>query len=169
MGDQVYVEAGYQDVVIPVRSFLTIEQCPSEWRRYDLYLFRDDKVVFYVGQSYNAFERVWEHLHGGFKGRSVVGRFVLCNWPRSMKFIVELMNSNSPRFDSVGNSPDAAERYLIEQLTPCFNEAMNSRPTPLPSEYSSPNATGRRPKSIRRMIQDAVRACQLEDSKKLWR
>jgi hypothetical protein len=169
VGDQVYVEADHQDVVISVRSFLTIEQCPSEWRRYDLYLFRDDQVVFYVGQSYNAFERVWEHLHGGFKGRSVVGRFVLCNWPHSMKFIIELMNSKSPRFDPVGNGPDAIEQYLIERLSPCFNEAMNSHPKPLPSRYSPPNATGRYPKSIQRMIQDAVRACQSEDNKELWR
>jgi hypothetical protein len=161
-------EPDYQDIALPISKLLTIEQCPTEWRRCDLYLFRDDAIVFYVGQSHNAFDRVWAHLHGGFKGRSVVGRFVLCNWPRSMRFVVELMHSQSARFDPVGNDLDAAERYLIEQLSPCFNEALNSRPTPLPGRYSPPSAKGRRPKSIKRMMHDAARACQLEDNRKQW-
>ena len=161
-------EVNRQEIIIPLKRFLTLTHCPSEWRRHDLYLFRDDQVVFYVGQSYNAFERVWEHLHGGFKGRSTVGRFVLCNWPRSLRFIIELMSSNSICFNSVKNDPDAAERHLIEQLLPCFNEALNRRPTPLPSPYSSPGATGRRPKSIKTMIHDAARACRLEDNVRQW-
>ena len=158
----------YPDIALPISKLLTIEQCPSEWRRHDLYLFRDDAVVFYVGQSYNAFERVWVHLYGGFKGRSVVGRFVLYNWPRSMHFVVELMHSQSARFDPLGNDLDAAERYLIEQLSPCFNEAWNSHPTPLPDKYAPPGARGRRPKSIKRMMHDAARACQLEEDRKQW-
>ena len=63
---------------------LTMTHCPPEWRWHDLYLFRDHDIVFYVGQSYNAFERIWEHLRGGSKGHSKVGRFILCNWTRSM-------------------------------------------------------------------------------------
>jgi hypothetical protein len=85
-----------------------------------------------------------------------------------MRFVVELMHSQSARFDPVGNDLDAAERYLIEQLSPCFNEALNSRPTPLPGRYSPPSAKGRRPKSIKRMMHDAARACQLEDNRKQW-
>jgi len=88
--------------------------------------------------------------------------------PDSLRFIIELMSSSSTRFNSVENDPDAAERQLIEQLLPCFNEALNRRPTPLPSPYSSPSAAGRHPKSIKTMIHDAARACQLEDSVKLW-
>jgi len=34
--------------------------------------FCDEEVVFYVGQSHNAFERVWAHLLGGFQGHSIV-------------------------------------------------------------------------------------------------
>ena len=34
------------------------------------------EVVFYVGQSYLAFGRVWEHLLSGFKGHSIMGRFI---------------------------------------------------------------------------------------------
>jgi hypothetical protein len=143
--------------------------CPSEWQRHDLYLFRDDEIVFYVGQSHNAFDRVWEHLRGGYRGRSVVGRFILCNWPHSMKFIIELLNSKSPRFDSVGNSPDAAERHLVEQLSPCFNEAMNTRPTPLPARYAPPNARIRHLKSLKRMIREAGYAMRSESDREPWR
>ncbi len=168
MSNQTCIEIDYQDIAILISKLLTIEQCPTEWRCYNLYLFRDDTVVFYVGQSYNAFDRVWAHLHGGFKGRSVVGRFVLCNWPRSMRFVVELTDSQSARFDLAGNDLDAAERYLIEQLSPCFNEALNSRPTPLPGKYSPPGVKGRRPKSIKRMMHDAARACQLEHNRRQW-
>ncbi len=168
MSSQASTKPDCQDITLPISKFLTIEQCPSEWRRYDLYLFRDDTVVFYVGQSHNAFDRVWAHLFGGFKGRSVVGLFVLCNWPRSMRFVVELMDSQSARFDPVGNDLDAAERYLIEQLSPCFNEALNDHPTPLPVKYAPPSAKGRRPKSIKRMMHDAARACQLEHNRKQW-
>jgi hypothetical protein len=32
--------------------------CPSEWLQMDLYLFRDDEVVFYVGQSAVAYRRI---------------------------------------------------------------------------------------------------------------
>jgi len=158
----------FASVVLPLKRFLTLEQCPSGWRGYDLYLFRDDEVVFYVGQSHIAFERVWEHLRGGFKGRSVVGRFVLCNWPCAMSFIIELMSSKSTHFNAVGNRLDAAEQLLIEQLLPCFNEAMNSRPTPLPKKYTPPSATVRRPKSLKRMISEAGRAMRLENSRKPW-
>jgi predicted GIY-YIG superfamily endonuclease len=161
-------EVDHQEVIIPLKNFLTMTHCPPEWRRHDVYLFRDDEVVFYVGQSYDAFERVWEHLHGGFKGRSVVGRFVLCNWPRSMRFIIELMSSKSARFDAVGNSPDAAERHLVEQLSPCFNEAMNRHPTPLPNRYLPPNVLVRRPRSIKRMIREAGYAVRSESNKQLW-
>ena len=157
-----------QTITLPLSKLLTIEQCPTEWRRYNLYLFRDDTVTFYVGQSYTAFDRVWAHLFGGFKGRSMVGLFVLCNWPRSMRFVVELMHSQSTRFAPLGNDLDAAERHLIEQLSPCFNEALNSQPTPLPGKYSPPSARGRRPKSIKRMMHDAARACQLEHDRREW-
>jgi hypothetical protein len=160
-------ERGAQ-VTVPLKKFLTLLDCPPEWRRHDLYLFRDDEVVFYVGQSYHAFERVWEHLRGAFKGRSVVGRFVLCNWPRALKFTVELMSSQSARFEALGNDLDAAERYLIQQFSPCFNEALNDDPTPLPASYSPPHAPVRHPRSLKRMMREAEYAVRAESRKTLW-
>ena len=82
-----------ENIAIPLKRFLLVQQCPASWKGLDLYLFRDENVVFYVGQSYLAFARVWEHLLGGFKGHSTVGRFVWCNWPTSMNFTIELLSS----------------------------------------------------------------------------
>ena len=65
-----------ENVAIPLKRFLLVEQCPAAWKGLDLYLFRDENVVFYVGQSALAFARVWEHLLSGFKGHSIVGRFL---------------------------------------------------------------------------------------------
>ena len=155
-----------QCIALPLKRLLIVAECPPDWRAFDLYLFRDDAVVFYVGQSYNAFERVWEHLRGGPKGRSIVGRFVLCNWPRSMRFTVELLSSQSPRFEAVGYDPGAAERYLIEQLAPCFNETLNTSPTPLPGEYLPPSAKVKHLKSLKRLLREAGYATRFERNSK---
>ncbi len=154
----------HQQVALPLKRFLLIEDCPEEWRGLDLYLFRDDAVAFYVGQSHLAFARVWEHLLTGFKGRSIVGRFIWCNWPTSMKFTIELLSSQSEQFDSVGNDVDAAEQSLIQQWTPCFNVSHNQHPTPLPSEYLPPNAKLRRRRSLNMLISEAERAVRMEDN-----
>ncbi|MEW6241277.1 MAG: hypothetical protein AB1564_10765, partial [Chloroflexota bacterium] len=129
-----------QNVAIPLKRFLLVEQCPASWKGLDLYLFRDEDVVFYVGQSHLAFARVWEHLLSGFKGHSIMGRFVWCNWPTSMRFTIELLGSQLEQFNSVGNDVSAAERLLIQQWAPCFNVSQNSRPTPVPNSYLPPNA-----------------------------
>ena len=97
-----------------------------------------DQVVFYVGQSESAFNRVWQHFLDGFKGRSTIGRFILCNWPTSMNFTLELLSSRSEPFAWVDR--DAAERRLIEQHTPCFNIALNQQPQPLPAKYAPTTA-----------------------------
>ncbi len=154
-------------VVIPLKRFLLVEECPGDWRELDLYLFRDDKAVFYVGQSYLAFGRVWEHLRGGFKGHSVVGRFVWCNWPASMKFTIELMSSQSARFEHVGHDLNAAERELIQHWAPCFNISLNSQPTVLPPGYLPPNAPLRRRCSLNKLIHEAERAVKAEERMRL--
>lgn len=155
-------------IVIHLKRFLLTEgHCPTDWTDFDLYLFRDENVVFYVGQSQLAFARVWEHLLGGFKGHSIVGRFVWNNWPQSMKFTIELMSSKSEQFSGAGNDLNAAERQLIEQWSPCFNVSLNSQPTPLPGSYFPPNAKPRRRRSLNYLIHEAARAVQAEEKKQL--
>lgn len=156
-----------QKVAVSLKRFLLIEQCPAEWKGLDLYLFRDEALVFYVGQSHLAFARVWDHLLSGFKGHSIMGRFVWCNWPRSMNFGIELLSSQSGEFATVGNEVNAAERLLIRQWSPCFNLSQNSQPTPLPNSYLPPNAPFRRRRSLTMLIREAERAVQAEDTK-LW-
>ena len=156
-----------QEVVLSLKRFLLIEQCPADWRSLDLYLFRDEDVVFYVGQSYHAFARVWEHLLSGFKGHSIMGRFVWCNWPKSMSFTIELLSSQSEQFGVVGNELNAAERLLIQRWSPCFNLSQNSQPTPVPDCYFPPNAPFRRRRSLMMLIREAERAVKAEDTE-LW-
>lgn len=156
-----------QKVAISLKRFLLIEQCPVDWKGLDLYLFREAAAVFYVGQSHLAFARVWEHLIAGFKGHSIVGRFVWCNWPVSMKFTIELLSSHSVQFQSVGNDLNAAERSLIQQWLPCFNVSQNSQPTPVPAQYLPPNARLRCSRSLNKLIHQAERAVKAEDHR-LW-
>lgn len=154
-----------QQVAIALKRFLLIEQCPEAWRAFDLYLFRDDAVAFYVGQSQLAFARVWEHLLRGFKGQSVVGRFIWCNWPRSMNFTIELQNSHAASFAVVGNDLNAAERLLIQQWSPCFNLSHNSQPAPLPPSYLPPGARLRCSRSLNKLTHEAERAIRAEDAR----
>lgn len=142
-------------LALPIKHFLTCEICPPEWLPYDLYLFRDETVVFYVGQSESAFARIWRHLHDGFKGRSLVGKFIRVNWPRSMNFMIELYSTQEPTFANLHHDRTAAETSLIEQLHPCFNDTYNSTPTPLPASYQPPTATVRYPRHIGRMQREA--------------
>jgi hypothetical protein len=156
------------EIHVPLRKFLTIPDCPPRWKAYNLYLFRDDETVFYVGQSYCAFERVWEHIRGGPHGHAIVGRFVLANWPRSGRFTIELLNALGPRFDTVAHNLDAAERQLIEQFTPCFNVSLNAQPAPLPPGYLAPNANIKYLKNYKRMLREASYAAHKDSSDLEW-
>lgn len=150
-------------IVLPLKRFMLIEHCPADWRALDLYVFRDEDVAFYVGQSYLAFDRVWDHLRNGFKGRSVIGRFIWGNWPASLRFTIELLSSQSERFAIVGNDLDQAERYLIQHLSPCFNAALNSQPTPCPERYAPLNAPLRCGRSLNKLIHEAERAVKADE------
>lgn len=148
---------------VSLKQFLVTEQrCPDEWLHFDLYLFRDDQTVFYVGQSESAFNRVWEHFFDGFKGRSTIGRFILSNWPASMKFTIELHSSADARFAAVEHDRSRAEQLLIEQHTPCFNVALNQQPHPLPARYVPTTAKPKCSRSPRKLIMEASLALQAE-------
>lgn len=154
-------------ITVSLKEFLVTEQrCPDDWQHFDLYLFRDDQTVFYVGQSESAFNRVWEHFLDGFKGRSTVGRFILCNWPRSMKFTIELYRSAAPCFAAVDHDRSRAEQLLIEQHTPCFNIALNQQPDDLPARYVPTTAKPICSRSPRKLIMEASIALQAEQRRK---
>ena len=154
-------------ISIPLKEFLQIELCPPEWRRLNLYLIRDEEVIFYVGQSYIAFYRVWKHFYAGFKGRSLVGRLIICNWPVSMRFTVEMMSSRSARFAPVENDLNRSEQLLIQQYSPCLNTALNPQQTPLPSRYASPYTSLKFFHHPQKLIREAAQAIQA-GQKKAW-
>ncbi|MDX1379204.1 MAG: hypothetical protein R3307_10165, partial [Anaerolineales bacterium] len=101
------------------------------------------------------------------KGHSIVGRFVWVNWPKSMSFTIELLNSQSEQFAEVENDLNASERLLIQRYMPCFNVSQNSKPAPLPAFYLPPNASFRRRRSLNALIHEAERAIKAEDTE-LW-
>ncbi|MFN2298268.1 MAG: hypothetical protein ACK2UB_05420, partial [Anaerolineales bacterium] len=148
---------------ISLMRFLVMGECPAEWLPLDLYLFRDGDTVFYVGRSYRAFDRVWNHIRNGYKARSDVGRFLLANWPRSLHFDIELLNSQSPAFDRVGRDAAAAEELLIRRHRPCFNDSLNDDPIALPAAYRPPSSPIRCPRSLRGLRSQAARAVREEE------
>lgn len=145
---------------LPLRRFLIVEKCPAEWQHFDLYLVRDESVVFYVGQSYTAFNRVWSHIYDGWKGRSLVGRFVLMNWPRALHFVVELYHSQAADFQPVDHDLNRAEQKLIAAYCPCFNDTHNPNPASLPAHYNPPTVRVRHPRNPQAMIREAGLANQ---------
>ena len=100
----------YPPILVPVKEFIVVKACPQAWRVYDLYRVRDDAVTFYVGKSELAYFRVWQHILDGYKGRSTVGRFILCNWRASMNFTIELYCSRSSCYTGLDNDRSAIER-----------------------------------------------------------
>ncbi len=155
------------DVRVRVKQFILLEECPEEWKRLDLYVIRDESLVFYVGQSYCAFERVWDHIKNGYKWRSDVGRFILCNWPRSMNYEIELLSSTSPEFAAVGNDLLRAEELLIKRYKPCFNISQNNEPSPIPEMYLPPSSEIRCSRSLRRLQYQAEQSIR-NDQRKQW-
>ncbi len=155
------------NVKIKVKQFIQLEECPEEWKRLDLYVFREENSVFYVGQSYCAFERVWDHIKNGYKWRSDVGRFILCNWPKSMNYEIELLSSASPEFAAVGNDLLRAEEMLIKRYKPCFNISQNNDPSPIPEMYLPPSSEIRCSRSLRRLQYQAEQSIR-NDQRKQW-
>jgi hypothetical protein len=155
------------DAALPLKEFLQIEHCPPGWRYLNLYLIRDAEVVVYVGKSYVAFQRVWQHFYDGFKGRSLLGRFIVCYWPVSMRFTVELMISRLAMFEPVEHELDRSEQMLIQQCSPCLNTALNPHPTPIPEPYFSPYTSLKYRLHPKRFIHQAAQAIEAEQ-KKAW-
>lgn len=160
--------AGVDGVRLTVKRFLTLHTCPAQWVHHDLYLLHHGGVVFYVGQSECAYARLWTHLQDGFKGRSLVGKFVRNNWPRSMNFTVELLRSQDPAFAALDHRRDAVERLLIQRLHPCFNDVHNGQPTPLPAHYRPPQASVAYPRHLGKMMREAEQALRRTGNDFSW-
>ena len=157
------ISLSHESIRIKVKQFLLLEECPPGWREMDLYLFRDGGTVFYVGQSYLAFDRVWEHIRSGFKARSDVGRFLLCNWPASLNFEIELFCSRAPEFAAIGHDLDLAEARLIRQFRPCLNGTLNDEAAALPARYRPPSSPIRCSRSLTALKFQAEMAVKMDE------
>jgi hypothetical protein len=151
---------------IKIKQFLLLDECPPEWRAMDLYLFREGETVFYVGQSYLAFDRVWEHIRNGYKARSDAGRFILCNWPKSLNFEIELLSSKSAEFAALGHDLGLAEERLIRHYKPCLNGTLNDEPAALPAGYRPVSSAIRCPRSPAGLKFQAALAVKQEEKLK---
>lgn len=160
-------------IMLTIKKFLTITTCPPAWLGHDLYVVREMVTpaagcVFYVGQSDLAFARLWRHFHDGFKGRSLLGKFVRANWPRSMNFGVDLYCSLDAAFAPWNHDRSAIEAHLIALWRPCLNEQLNATPTPLPAGYAPATKTVRFPRHIGRMMREAEVAWQQAQNVTEW-
>lgn len=142
-------------IILTFKEFLVVKTCPPAWRIYDLYLIRDEVVVFYIGKSDVAFFRIWQHILDGYKGRSTIGRFLLCNWRASMNFTIALMSSRSSQFTDLENDLSAIECSLIMLNTPCFNVTSNPEPTPLPERYLPTTSPIQHARRLGRVVREA--------------
>jgi len=154
-------------IEVSIKQLLVNEKCPEEWKDYDLYEIYDEEVSFYVGQSYIAFNRIIEHIRNGYKARSDVGRFILCNWPKSMNYRVRMLSSKSEEFTDVGNDVLKAEEKLINTRKPCFNNVQNEQPTKLPERYLSPSSIIRCSRKFTIIVKQAESSIIL-DKKLKW-
>jgi hypothetical protein len=153
---------------LDIKHLVLLTACPAELKEHDLYVIRDYAVVFYVGQSYSAFTRVWEHIMDGYKARSIVGRFILCNWPASMNFQIDFFKSKSDLFLPVDHELEKAELQLINRYRPCFNEVGNYSPTPLPKQYKPVTEFMRYSHTLRKLQFQAEMAIEAE-AKRTWK
>ncbi|MGB7538627.1 MAG: hypothetical protein WBM17_08825 [Anaerolineales bacterium] len=119
---------------IKLKRFILLDDCPPDWKGYDLYCIRDGETVLYVGRSYPAFNRVCKHIRNGWKVRSAVGRFLFTNGPASMNFEIGMLSSQAPEFSAVRNDPALAEEMLIQRLKPSLNDALSAEPLELPEK-----------------------------------
>jgi hypothetical protein len=154
-------------VSVKLKQFILLDDCLPDWKECDLYCIRDGDTVFYVGRSYLAFNRVWEHIRNGWKARSLIGRFLFCNWPASMNYEIELLHSQDPEFSAVRNDPALAEELLIKRYKPCLNDSLNTDPLELPEEYLPPNANIRCSRSLTKLRFQAALAVK-NDEKSKW-
>lgn len=154
-------------IKMKVKQFILLDDCPEELKSFDLYVIRAENTVFYVGQSHVAFHRVWDHIKNGYKWRSDVGRFILCNWPKSMNYEIELLSSSAQEFDEVGNDLLRAEQMLIRKYKPCFNISQNDSPSPMPDICLPPSAEIRCSRSIKKLQYQAEQSIR-NDEKKKW-
>lgn len=111
---------------------------------YRLYVVRDGDVVFYVGQSQNVINRLWDHLGEGcwarVQGKSNLGRLIKFNLPASRVWQIELLTvEDCQDYGETYGDVSRAEQLLIDYHSPYLNVKGNRASSGLlPECYKTP-------------------------------
>ncbi len=105
-----------------------------------IYVFRDDEVVFYVGQTQMAgAARAYEHWCGGFRANDRLQEFLRAALDDGLDVAVEFWSVDDCKaIDIEAEIYDAedAEQLLIDLHCPIFNTAgMSKNPAETPTKY----------------------------------
>lgn len=123
-----------------------------------IYVYRDNGVVFYVGQSKKPMYRFAQHM-GKYRNAcaDLVGSFILDNMPESQDWQIEIYTLEECKpflthdirfYEESINSPlpfifdmviDQAEVALIRHFNPCLNTLDNPNPSRIPEKYTKNN------------------------------
>jgi hypothetical protein len=122
---------------------LLIEREIEEALGHLIYVVRDGRFTFYIGQSKrDVITRFHEHLHKP----SLLGQIIQLNLPDSRQWLVDFytLADCRPFIKQKSLFPmqawehfdmDMAEIAMIKQLRPILNQDFNPNPTPLPDRY----------------------------------
>lgn len=122
-----------------------------------IYLVRDGETVFYIGQSWDVYTRLEQHLGMDWRNdASHLGKCVIDNHPQSEAWEIEfyslrdceamVMDFMKAQGDTTytveryyahtQSAIDTAEEAMIKFHRPCLNVAANPHPTLLPERYN---------------------------------
>ena len=109
------------------------DQWPPEHKHANIYIFRDEDVILYVGSSTNVYNRVRAHI--GIKMRNS-GNFKLYvliknNLPDSRSWNIDLYRVKSTNVGDLVRG----EMKIIQRLCPIINVHGNPCPMPLSTRY----------------------------------
>jgi hypothetical protein len=117
--------------------------CADEYR---LYLVRDGSLVFYIGQSKDAVNRLANHIGLGqnFIPSSKLGALIVNNMEEAVNWDIDFLTIKDchpivREMYPKTKMPTAniAEKALIKKFCPCLNVDHNDSPTQLPDKYKS--------------------------------
>jgi hypothetical protein len=125
--------------------------------RHNIYVVRENDVIFYIGQSINPLSRLQEHLGQTWRSPSPssIGLLILENadvsseWAYDLYALEDCKNIVKMYRESLSNNDpvvfwkevphtswvNECEHAMIWHFRPCLNIAANTKATPLPEKY----------------------------------
>lgn len=112
----------------------------SGFEQFQIYIFREDDLIFYVGKTeQHILDRLAEHLGLSFRSASLIGQLVEDNAPLSYAWQIDLLTLEDCFPFVHRHFPNAteidlrlAERATILEFSPALNSESNPHPSSLP-------------------------------------